>query len=240
MSDTANDESVVISNYTKKRLIHDIKDIYKNPLTENGIYYIHDDTNMLKGYAMIIGPEDSVYEHGFYFFEFHFPSIYPQIPPKVIFKTGDGLTRFHPNLYISGKVCLSILNTWHGEQWTSCQSIKTILLTLVSILDNKPLLHEPHISEQHRDFKNYNRIIKYKNISTGLYKQYKHHDSHIISQMFFPMMKEYVSNNKEKILEYIKKLSNEENEDKRITTNIYNCSCVIKYKHLFEVLKKML
>ena len=34
--------------------------------------------------------------------------------------TGEGRVRFNPNLYHAGKVCLSILNTWHGrpeEKW---------------------------------------------------------------------------------------------------------------------------
>ena len=43
--------SVFISRETTKRLIKDVKDIIKNPLNENGIYYIHDETDMMKGYA---------------------------------------------------------------------------------------------------------------------------------------------------------------------------------------------
>lgn len=34
--------------------------------------------------------------------------------------TGGGLVRFNPNLYNSGKVCLSLLGTWsgaNGEEW---------------------------------------------------------------------------------------------------------------------------
>ena len=45
--------------------------------------------------------------------------------------TNDGKTRFNPNLYRNGKVCISLLNTWKGEQWTSCQTIESILLSLV-------------------------------------------------------------------------------------------------------------
>ena len=42
-----------------KRLLNDVKDIILSPLHDNGIYYIHDDEDMLKGYAMIIGPEET-------------------------------------------------------------------------------------------------------------------------------------------------------------------------------------
>ena len=123
-----------VSSTTQRRLIKDIKEIIKNPLTDNGIYYTHDEENMLKGYALIIGPTDSIYEDGFYSFEFFFPKDYPFSPPKVIFHTGDGVTRFNPNLYRNGKTCLSILNTWRGETWTSCQSIRSVLLTLIEVL----------------------------------------------------------------------------------------------------------
>ena len=48
--------TTIISKDTISRLLKDVKHIFKNPLTENGIYYIHDDTDMMKGYALIIGP----------------------------------------------------------------------------------------------------------------------------------------------------------------------------------------
>ena len=62
--------TVIVPKETVQRLLKDVKQIIKNPLTENGIYYIHDDTNFLKGYAMIVGPSDTPYFGGYYFFEF--------------------------------------------------------------------------------------------------------------------------------------------------------------------------
>ena len=78
--------------------------------------------------------------------------------------TNDGFTRFHPNMYKNGKMCLSVLNTWRGDQWTGCQSIRTILLTIISIMDNYPLLHEPGFTMKHQDVEKYNKIILYRNI----------------------------------------------------------------------------
>ena len=69
-----------------------------------------------------------------------------------------------------GKVCLSMLNTWRGEQWTSCLTVKSILLTLSSIMDNSPMLHEPGITEAHADYNNYHTIILYKNIDFACIK----------------------------------------------------------------------
>ena len=48
-----------------------------------GIYYKHDDEYILRGKAMIIGPEGTPYENGMYFFSFKFPEDYPTSPPKV-------------------------------------------------------------------------------------------------------------------------------------------------------------
>jgi len=160
--------SSVISKETVQRLLKDVKQIIKNPLTDNGIYYIHDDTNMLKGYAMIVGPSDTPYFGGYYFFEFEYPTTYPHNPPKVKYCTNDNNIRFNPNLYKCGKVCVSLLNTWRGEQWTSCQTISTILLTLCTLLCENPLLNEPGVTKTHTDLLSYNEIIEYSNLDVAV------------------------------------------------------------------------
>lgn len=153
---------------TVKRLIRDVKNIRKNPLSSDGIYYVHDEDNLLKGYALIIGPQETVYQNGYYFFELDYPTDYPHSPPKVSFKTNRDRVRFNPNLYVNGKVCLSILNTWKGEQWTSCQTITSTLLTICTIFTNEPLLNEPGVGRSHRDFSSYNEIINFKNIEIAI------------------------------------------------------------------------
>jgi len=49
-------DTVVLSRETTKRLIKDIREMIKNPLDDDGIYYKHDETNILEGYAYISGP----------------------------------------------------------------------------------------------------------------------------------------------------------------------------------------
>ena len=159
-----NKDTPIVTRDTIKRLAKDVKDIMKSPLTDNGIYYEHDENDILKGYALIIGPPDTPYSGGYYFFKFQYPHDYPFSPPTVTYHTNDMITRFNPNLYRSGKVCISILNTWKGPQWTSCQSITSVLLCICgSVLNDNPLLNEPGVTETHRDFDNYLEIIKYKN-----------------------------------------------------------------------------
>ena len=61
--------NITVSALTVKRLISDIKEMNKNSLSKDGIYYKHDESNMLLGYALIIGPENTPYQYGFYFFQ---------------------------------------------------------------------------------------------------------------------------------------------------------------------------
>lgn len=231
--------NVVVSKETIKRLIKDVKDIKKNPLEEDGIYYKHDDENFMKGYAMIIGPHGSVYYGGYYFFYLDFPSDYPYSPPKLKYATNDGVTRFHPNLYKSGKVCLSILNTWRGEAWSSCQTIRSILLTLLTILDDKPLLHEPGLSEKSPDFKRYNELISYKNVEFSILRTLsKNADKYFpieLIKLFAQEIQEVFEKNKQSIYDEIKEYNTREEET--IVVSCYRMNQSINWTkicHLFE------
>lgn len=153
--------SIFIKKETISRLITDIKSIIKNPLNDYGIYYEHDDTDMLKGYAMIVGPENTPYFGGYYFFEFNYPENYPYSPPVVTYFTNGENVRFNPNLYTTGKVCLSLLNTWKGPQWSSCQTISTILISLQAIFCNNPFCNEPTILETNYEVPIYNELIQF-------------------------------------------------------------------------------
>ena len=165
--------SIVLKKDTITRLIKDVKDIITNPLTSHGIYYHHNESDILKGEVLIIGPKDTPYENGYYLFEISYPVNYPFSPPVVKYYTNDGITRFNPNLYKCGKVCLSILNTWRGDQWSSCQTISSVLLALCTIFNNAPLLNEPGISAEHLDFKNYNMVLEYKNFEIGMMHMFR-------------------------------------------------------------------
>lgn len=97
----------------------------------------------------ISGPKDTPYENGIFEFHATFPSNYPNSEPKVLLNTtGGGTVRFNPNLYNCGKVCLSLLGTWsgqEGEKWNPKTS--TFLQVLVSIqsliLVENPYFNEP-------------------------------------------------------------------------------------------------
>jgi len=228
-------EAIVISKETTKRLLKDIREIMKDPLHNEGIYYKHDESNMLKGYAYLCGPKDSQYFGGNYFFEFTFPYDYPHKPPRVEFKTNDSITRFHPNMYRSGKVCLSILNTWKGDQWTGCQSIRTILLTIVSIMDNMPLLHEPGFTEKHSDVLRYNKIILFKNFDFSVNSMLsKDSGWHIapFNDIFKHEMEEEFKKNKQDMLAILEAKKDEPPEN--IRTGIYTMNIHINWKQIYD------
>ena len=231
--------NTIISKDTISRLLKDIKHIFKNPLTDNGIYYIHDDADMMKGYALIMGPSDTPYFGGNYFFEITYPTDYPHSPPKIKYCTNGNDIRFNPNLYKCGKVCVSLLNTWKGDQWTSCQSISTVLLTLCTLLCNEPLLNEPGVTSSHIDIKSYNEIIQFANIDIavcdiitkkpGIYIQF--------FEYFYPFIKENFNKNYEKLLDFAqKKHSSEYNESKVLRTGYYSMCVNINYEKVIQKL----
>lgn len=227
-----------ISKSTINRLIKDIKEVLNSDISKDGIYYKHSDTNMLQGYALIIGPPDTPYELGNFLFKFEFPSDYPFSPPTVKYLTNDGKTRFHPNLYKNEKVCLSVINTWKGEGWTSCQTIKSILLILQSILDNKPLCHEPGFNDTHHELNKYNDILKYRTLEVAIGKILSKEIYPEICELFWNEIIKNFTDNYEKILKDVTKTTNIE-----VNTSVYQLYAKSNYdklKHLFKKLFKEL
>jgi ubiquitin-protein ligase len=228
-----------ISKDSINRLLKDVKNIIQNPLIENGIYYIHDDSDLLKGYALIVGPEDTPYFGGYYFFELSFPFDYPHTPPKVKYCTNGNDIRFNPNLYKCGKVCISLLNTWRGDQWTSCQTISTVLLTLCTLLCKDPLLNEPGISKGNVDMKNYTNIIDYSNLNIAVCDIINKKEGvyHSFFENFEPFVTENFLKNYDKLIEFAENKNNEFINKPIICTNAYNMKVILDYEKIIEKLK---
>ncbi|EFE43283.1 ubiquitin conjugating enzyme (UbcH), putative [Trichophyton verrucosum HKI 0517] len=76
--------------------------------------------------ALIVGPPGTPYEFGFF----------------EAMTTNGGRCRFNPNIYASGKVCV----TWEGssgEQWSSAQGLESILISIQSLMSANPYENEP-------------------------------------------------------------------------------------------------
>lgn len=114
------------------------------PLSKESSVFVRVDTNRMDVMTCLItGPHDTPYAGGCFLFDIFFPATYPAGPPLVnIATTGNQSVRFNPNLYNTGKVCLSLLGTWsgaEGETWNKDTS--TLLQVLVSI---QSLILVPH------------------------------------------------------------------------------------------------
>jgi ubiquitin-conjugating enzyme E2 O len=99
--------------------------------------------------VLIVGPLDTPYEFAPFVIDMRLPPDYPRIPPEAYFHSWtQGNGPVNPNLYENGKICLSLLGTWHadekGENWSPARS--TILQVLVSLL-GLVLVKEPYYNE---------------------------------------------------------------------------------------------
>ncbi|KAF9363724.1 hypothetical protein BGX34_003452 [Mortierella sp. NVP85] len=157
-----------MSNAVTLRLTKELSEFLKNP--DHQLFLHYDDSNIMNIKAMITGPPDTPYCLGQFEFSLQFPKDYPTNPPKVLaLTTNHGRTRFNPNIYAGGKVCLSILGTWRGtagEQWSSAHGITSILLSIQSLMSDMPYRNEPgHDNEKDTSkLEPYNQKIRHETI----------------------------------------------------------------------------
>ncbi|KAJ9600174.1 hypothetical protein L9F63_009508, partial [Diploptera punctata] len=103
---------------------------------------------LMKYEVLITGPAETPYANGCFEFDVYFPPDYPNSPMLINLETtGHHTIRFNPNLYNDGKVCLSVLNTWHGrpeEKWNAqTSSFLQVLVSIQSLI----LVPEPYFNE---------------------------------------------------------------------------------------------
>ena len=232
-------------NYSK-RIMRDIQMFKKSNLEKEGIHCFFNDENIYNVLILIIGPNNTPYEKGFYLFKLTFPANYPFSPPIVKFCTYGNNIRFNPNLYINGKVCISILNTWDGPGWTSCCSLNSVLLSLQSLLNENPIQNEPgwqDIKPPDSRAVSYNTLLEYCNVKIAVLDTLENIDKNefrcfkeILINYFLKYKGFYnkiindPNNNKKTLLKsYIYNLYIEMNQknSQTIFSNLYN-----KYKHL--------
>lgn len=149
---------------TKLRIMQDFVDFNNNK--PDGIYLDINKENIFKNYALIVGPNNTPYFGGYYLFEVIFPKNYPNSSPSVKLLTIDGKTRINPNLYECGKVCLSILGTWEGPGWKKVMNLRTVLLSIQSLLHEFPIQNEPGYEKTTSDDQmsiDYNHYIIFQN-----------------------------------------------------------------------------
>ena len=226
-------------NSAIRRIVKDIKIIEKNNLTEQGIYCSWDESNLYNVKILIVGNHNTPYEKCFFTFDINFPTTYPFDPPKVEFLTKYRNFRFHPNLYSNGKVCLSVLNTWHGPKWSPCNNLQTVLIILKSLFTKYPIEYEPGYENNTNSqlSKAYNNLIKYfcyegiiLKILTNFKQKLKYFDL-IIHQKVNEYYNWYLKD--------LDKLTKKYNLILKINIPIYNINIKISYSDLKKKLKKI-
>jgi len=159
-----------LSPIAKRRILMDCQKVQEMP-SSAGLYWVNDDSDLTHGWAFVGGTEKTPYEGAVVAFEVRFPENYPFAPPTFNYLTNDGKTRFNPNLYKNGKVCLSLLNTWQGEQWSGIQSLTSILQSIQSaVLIEEPLRNEPTYSSVslHVHIPVYSRLVQHAVLETAI------------------------------------------------------------------------
>ncbi|KIK70823.1 hypothetical protein GYMLUDRAFT_32884 [Collybiopsis luxurians FD-317 M1] len=120
--------------------------ILMSSLPENILVRVYEDrADLLR--SLIIGPENTPYEHAPFVIDWHLVD-YPHSPPIAHFHSQtNGNGRVNPNLYEEGKVCLSILNTWSGDRNESWDASRSSLLQALVSIQGLVLVREPWFCE---------------------------------------------------------------------------------------------
>ncbi|KAJ1916679.1 Ubiquitin-conjugating enzyme E2 2 [Mycoemilia scoparia] len=119
-----------MSTPARRRLMRDFKRLQKDPPV--GISGAPCADNIMKWNAVIFGPADTPFEDGTFKLVLEFEETYPTKPPNVKFVSKI----YHPNVYISGDICLDILQ----NRWSPTYDVAAILTSIQS------LLHDPNPS----------------------------------------------------------------------------------------------
>ncbi|CAN6356239.1 unnamed protein product [Urochloa humidicola] len=95
--------------------------------------------------AVMVGASGTPYQDGLFFFDLQLPPSYPSVPPQVKYHT-FGL-HANPNLYPSGTVCLSLLNTFGGKGTELWSPESSSLLQVVVSIQGLVLTAQPYYNE---------------------------------------------------------------------------------------------
>lgn len=225
-----------MSSIAVKRMKKEIQLLGTSKLNEEGIFFDIDEADIFHIHVLFLGPKNTPYANGIFVFEFFFNHTnHPHVPPKVIFHQGYTTTRIHPNFYTDGKVCLSILNTWAGPRWSSCQTIISIIRTIQTLFDDNPLQYEPGF-QTHTDTINHTNfalIVKFQNIYNNYLIAKKLKDDSFLFPAFTHIIENHLRETHEETIENIKSL--EKHEGQQISIRIYS---ICQHLYVSDLKKK--
>uniref|UniRef100_A0A8D1S3Y7 UBC core domain-containing protein n=1 Tax=Sus scrofa TaxID=9823 RepID=A0A8D1S3Y7_PIG len=115
--------------WRRNGLIRNFSDLARDPPAQCSAGPVGDD--MFQWQATIMGPNDSPYQGGIFFFlTIHFPTDYPFKPPMVAFITRIYHTNFFFYFFFfNGSICLDI----RRSQWSLALTISKVLSSICSL-----------------------------------------------------------------------------------------------------------
>mmetsp|Transcript_19151 Transcript_19151/g.39881 ORF Transcript_19151/g.39881 Transcript_19151/m.39881 type:complete len:170 (+) Transcript_19151:64-573(+) len=129
------------TGYGAELLRRQLADLSRNPPDTFSVG-LPDDNNIYEWDIMLMGPESTLYEGGFFKAKLKFPSDFPNMPPEMTFVSD----MWHPNVYEGGKVCISILhppgedayNSQESadERWRPILGVEQIIISVISMLSD--------------------------------------------------------------------------------------------------------
>jgi len=228
-----------LTNIARNRVNFDIKMIENSSdeLDKEGIYFSFKKNEIDSHYLkLIVGPNDTPYEGGFYFFTCQYPDQYPFHPMKVKTETQGGNVRKHPNLYACGKCCFSFLGTWSGPPWTACHNAKTVAFSIRSVLTDNPLENEPGW-ENKKDHRHelYSRCIQFFNLKYAVCSIME--ETPLKFNCFRDIMEKQFLNNYPRYLKNLETFAKSEGE--LLKSPVYGFSIKIQYDDVKQRLDKI-
>ena len=107
-----------------RRLVRDLKKFEEDP--PEGINATPTSDSLMEWEAVILGPEETIWEGGIFKLKMVFSEEYPNKAPDVRFVS----KMFHPNIYNDGTICIDILQ----HHWSPIYDVSAILTSLQSLL----------------------------------------------------------------------------------------------------------
>ncbi|KAL3214671.1 hypothetical protein MRX96_034768 [Rhipicephalus microplus] len=120
--DTALSQRKKPSEQCLLRLKQDLKNIFDNPLP--GVFVEPEEGNINYIHAIIVGPDNTPYQGGYFHFVLKCPPLLPSLSPH------------------------SVLGTFHGPSWNPEMTIQTVLVSIQSLFIEHPLANEPALGRE--------------------------------------------------------------------------------------------
>jgi ubiquitin-protein ligase len=229
------------SSKTLKRIMSEVRNIEKcrEEMAKSGLYIFYNPDSVGKFYFLIIGTDGTPYERGFYPFSLEIPARYPFEPPKVqIILPNDGKSRMNPNLYIGGKVCLSMINTWAGPGWLPSYTIEKVVIAIQAlVMNDNPLVNEPgHENDNQVILDEYNDAVLHQNYVLAIIRMYSSLDSGCFTY-FKEVVLEKFKENKDFYVKQLEKYVEKYKDVKVFRTRTYGMRINNDYKNILDVIK---